>query len=98
MHIEKSRPSNERPFTQASRSAKTFNEHATTNNGSSMSTDSFHNDERPVCDRLALERTLLANERTLLAYVRTAIMLAATGVTLLNLYNDRLLPAASGWS
>ena len=48
--------------------------------------------------RLGFARRTLRNERTLLAYVRTAIMLAATGVTLLNLYNDRLLPAASGWA
>jgi putative membrane protein len=54
--------------------------------------------EQPVRDRLALERTLLANERTLLAYVRTAIMLAVTGVTLLKLYGDTLLPAAAGWA
>jgi len=36
-------------------------------------------------DRLAKNRTILANERTLLAYVRTAIMLAVSGVTVLRI-------------
>ena len=35
-------------------------------------------------DRLALDRTVLANERTLLAYVRTALALLAGGLTLLH--------------
>jgi putative membrane protein len=48
-------------------------------------------------DHLALARTQLANERTLLAYVRTVIMLAATGATLLKLYGDAPLLAASAW-
>lgn len=52
----------------------------------------------PVRDRLALTRTRLANERTMLAYARTAIMLAATGGTLLMLYGDTLMNAASGWT
>ncbi|WP_420456287.1 YidH family protein [Rubrivirga sp.] len=39
-------------------------------------------------DRLALDRTVLANERTLLAYVRTALALLAGGVTLLHLVDE----------
>ena len=39
-------------------------------------------------DRLAKNRTILANERTLLAYVRTAIMLAVSGVTVLRILRN----------
>lgn len=49
-------------------------------------------------DQLALERTRLANERTLLAYIRTAIMLAATGATLLFVYDQRHVPYVVGWA
>lgn len=47
-------------------------------------------------DQLAVQRTRLANERTLLAYLRTAIMLAATGVTVLTLYQGLLYWSAGG--
>lgn len=49
-------------------------------------------------DQLALERTRLANERTLLAHIRTAIMLAATGATLLFVYDKQHVPYAVGWA
>lgn len=39
-------------------------------------------------DRLALDRTDLANERTLLAYLRTALMSLISGVTLIKLFAD----------
>ncbi len=39
-------------------------------------------------DRLAVDRTHMANERTLLAYSRTAMMLAASGITLLKLFPE----------
>ncbi len=53
--------------------------------------------ESSLRDRLALDRTVLANERTLLAYVRTAMMLAATGATAISFYSDRWFPLLSGW-
>ncbi|TWT73792.1 hypothetical protein Pla123a_36860 [Posidoniimonas polymericola] len=52
----------------------------------------------PLRDTLAVERTRLANERTLLAYVRTAIMLAATGATLVTLYDDMPTRVVTGWT
>lgn len=52
----------------------------------------------PLRDTLAVERTRLANERTLLAYVRTAIMLAATGATLVTLYDDMPTRVVAGWT
>ena len=61
-----------------------------------MPAESSSNNEQLLRDRLAMDRTTLANERTLLAYLRTAIMLAATGGTLLSLYADEWLPALSG--
>jgi len=54
-------------------------------------------DDLPLTDRLAVERTRLANERTLLAYVRTALMIAATGVTLLKLFEPTPIVVATGW-
>ncbi len=51
----------------------------------------------PLTDRLALDRTLLANERTLLAYVRTAMMLAVSGITLIKLFPKEMAAEWSGW-
>ncbi len=48
--------------------------------------DAPEHKELPLADRLALERTALANDRTLLAYVRTALGLLAAGVTVLKLF------------
>ncbi len=42
-------------------------------------------DELSLTDRLALDRTHLANQRTLLAYTRTGIYLVFTGLGLLHL-------------
>ena len=63
-----------------------------------MATNHYKDAESLGRDSLALTRTQLANERTMLAYSRTAIMLAVTGVTLLNLYSEKLSAAASGWA
>lgn len=40
-----------------------------------------------IRDRLALDRTHLANERTLLAYVRTALALAGAGAGLIQFFD-----------
>ena len=50
--------------------------------------DAFQKSSLILRDRLAVQRTHLANERTLLAYLRTAIMLGASGVTLLKLFPE----------
>jgi putative membrane protein len=49
-------------------------------------------------DRLAADRTALANERTLLAYIRTALTLFAFGIafTQVSLF-DTLLFVITGW-
>jgi len=49
-------------------------------------------------DRLALDRTHLANERTLLAYVRTAFMLIIAGATAIKAFGDDRIIVASGWA
>ena len=48
-------------------------------------------------DRMALERTLLANERTLLAYVRTAMALIIGGASLAR-FVPGALATAGGWA
>lgn len=40
-------------------------------------------------DRLAMQRTLLANERTLLAYVRTSVSLVLLGAALVQFFTHR---------
>jgi putative membrane protein len=42
-------------------------------------------------DRLAADRTILANERTFLAYVRTALTLFVAGVTFIHFFDRPLL-------
>jgi putative membrane protein len=55
-------------------------------------------DELVLRDRLAIDRTNLANERTLLAYVRTAFMLlAAGGAAIKALPGDRAA-LVTGWA
>ena len=44
-----------------------------------------------VLDRLARNRTILANERTFLAYTRTSIMLAVSSITLIKFLGEELL-------
>lgn len=53
--------------------------------------------ELPLTDRLALNRTVLANERTLLAYVRTAMMLAVSGFTLIQVFPGEWAAQIPGW-
>jgi putative membrane protein len=48
-------------------------------------------------DRMAVDRTMLANERTLLAYIRTAIMLVVAGATAIKFFGDRTVAHWSGW-
>jgi putative membrane protein len=43
----------------------------------------------PLSDRLALQRTRLANERTLFTYVRTSLALVGFGLALLQLHPER---------
>ncbi|MEX2120308.1 MAG: DUF202 domain-containing protein [Pirellulales bacterium] len=45
-------------------------------------------------DRLAVDRTVLANERTLLSYVRTALALVIMGVTALHFWDAPLVRLA----
>jgi len=49
-----------------------------------------------VRDRMAIERTSLANERTLLAYVRTAIALFAGGATAIH-FLESVVVDVIGW-
>jgi putative membrane protein len=49
-----------------------------------------------VRDRMAIERTSLANERTLLAYVRTAIALFAAGATAIH-FIESVVVDVLGW-
>lgn len=59
--------------------------------------DATHDLEMSLTDRLALDRTQLANERTLLAYGRTAMMVIASGGTVLKFFGDSNAMAISGW-
>jgi putative membrane protein len=54
-------------------------------------------DELILRDRLALDRTHLANERTLLAYVRTAFMLLVAGGTAIKALPTDRVAVATGW-
>lgn len=49
------------------------------------------NEKTILRDKLAADRTVLANQRTLLSFLRTALMLFATGITLLHLFADDLI-------
>ena len=42
-------------------------------------------------DKLAKQRTDLANSRTLMSFIRTALMVAATGITFIKLFNDEAI-------
>jgi inner membrane protein YidH len=42
--------------------------------------------EDSTLNKLARNRTVLANERTFLAYIRTSIMFAVSGITLIKFY------------
>jgi putative membrane protein len=49
-------------------------------------------DPLSLSDRLALQRTRLANERTFLTYVRTSLAMVGFGLVLLQLH-----PTRAGW-
>ena len=49
-------------------------------------------DPLSLTDRLALQRTRLANERTFLTYVRTSLAMLGFGLVLLQLH-----PVRAGW-
>lgn len=51
-----------------------------------------------IRDRLALDRTRMANERTLLAYLRTSFMLMIAGATAIRLFGDSALVVLTGWA
>lgn len=44
--------------------------------------------ELSLTDRLAVERTAMANERTLLSYIRTSLALIVVGVTILKFFHS----------
>ena len=49
-----------------------------------------------LTDKLALDRTRLANQRTFLAFIRTSIMSFASGITLLKLLPGGKFITAAG--
>jgi putative membrane protein len=63
-----------------------------------MAYEPMNADDLILRDRLALDRTHLANERTLLAYVRTSFMLVIAGATAIKAFSDDRLVVASGWA
>jgi putative membrane protein len=62
-----------------------------------MPYESVKPDELILRDRLAIDRTHLANERTLLAYVRTAFMLLIAGATAIKALPADRVAVISGW-
>ena len=69
---------------------------ATTEPGSGCGMMALMPDDTWVRDRMAIERTSLANERTLLAYVRTAIALFAGGATAIHFLESAFVDVI-GW-
>ena len=64
-----------------------------------MNDDDVHAGAGPLTlrDRLAIDRTTLANERTLLGYTRTALALAVVGASTVKIFTTAALIVA-GWS
>jgi putative membrane protein len=62
-----------------------------------MAYETVKPEELILRDRLALDRTHLANERTLLAYIRTAFMLIVAGGTAIKALPDDRLVVMTGW-
>jgi putative membrane protein len=54
--------------------------------------------EDSLLNRLARNRTILANERTFLAYIRTSIMFAISGVTLIKLFSTEYYIVILGYA
>jgi putative membrane protein len=55
-------------------------------------------DELPLNDRLAEDRTMMAVERTLLAYIRTAVALVVAGASAVKLFAESRPFVVIGWS
>jgi putative membrane protein len=62
-----------------------------------MAFENVKHDELILRDRLAIDRTHLANERTLLAYIRTAFMLIVAGATALKALPGDRVAVVTGW-
>jgi putative membrane protein len=63
-----------------------------------MAYENLTSEDLILRDRLAIDRTHLANERTLLAYARTAFMLVIAGATAIKALPDDRLIVATGWA
>lgn len=63
-----------------------------------MAYEDFDQQQLILRDRLALDRTHLANERTLLAYARTAFMLVVAGATAVKALPDDHVVVVTGWA
>jgi putative membrane protein len=53
--------------------------------------------EDSILNKLARNRTVLANERTFLAYIRTSIMFAISGVTLIKFFSTEFYIVLLGY-
>ncbi|MCI0491501.1 MAG: DUF202 domain-containing protein [Planctomycetes bacterium] len=63
-----------------------------------MAYERFESNELTLRDRLAIDRTRLANERTVLSYLRAAFMLLVAGATVIKLFGDSHAAVATGWA
>jgi putative membrane protein len=63
-----------------------------------MAYENVKSEELILRDRLAIDRTHLANERTLLAYLRTAFMLLVAGATAIKALPDDRIAVFTGWA
>ena len=50
-----------------------------------------------IRDKLAKDRTELANERTFLSFIRTAIMIFASGITFIKVFFEDKILVVLGW-
>ncbi len=55
-------------------------------------------DDSMLRDRLARDRTVMANERTFLAYIRTALIFAISGATILKLFGSSRIDLMCGYT
>lgn len=58
--------------------------------------ESVTQEELILRDKLALDRTILANERTFLSYLRTTLAIVVVGVTMLHLSQDVWIDTLGG--
>jgi putative membrane protein len=54
--------------------------------------------EDSILNKLARNRTILANERTFLAFIRTSIMFGISGVTLIKLFSTEIYIVIIGYA